>query len=236
MLQLKENLWWSDRYVVLEHGLLVIYRKKSDEEAVAEVSTGRPVQSMELMASASVQFRDEAGYDTMTLSARKGSHVFTVANAASDTSYRFRASTVAEQMSWWDSIGSLASMRPPSQRSRRGVTGASTKQGVLGKRGGLLKSWACGPPARSRRCCEAGPEEAAVEPQAKGSAEMKPLPLPPSLPPSLPLLPLALPASPPLTSTHRPTATSSSTATCWRTTASDLAKARCRERRSCCST
>ena len=111
VLEIRSNMLWKTRLVVLEEDMLVVYPIPSDgsdvpdTDALFEFYLGYPHESLDLVKSITVTFNDSRGYQTVKLSSTSTSRVFKL--ISSDISLSLRASDTRIKKEWFDLISSV---------------------------------------------------------------------------------------------------------------------------------
>ena len=123
ILEVRSNVLWKSRLVVLEADMLVVYPIPSDvkslvpdTDALFEFYLGYPHESLDLVKSITVQFNDAKGFQTVKLSTSPNTRVFKMISSSVSLSLRAKDTRVKKE--WFDLISSV---RIKSRKDERPV-------------------------------------------------------------------------------------------------------------------
>ena len=112
ILEVRSNVLWKSRLVVLEADMLVVYPIPADvkslvpdADALFEFYLGYPHESLDLVKSITVQFKDTKGFQTVKLSTSPNTRVFKVISSGVSLSLRAKDTRVKKE--WFDLISSV---------------------------------------------------------------------------------------------------------------------------------
>ena len=138
VLEVRSNVLWKSRLVVLEADMLVVYPIPADvkslvpdTDALFEFYLGYPHESLDLVKSITVQFNDAKGFQTVKLSTSPNNRVFKMISSGVSLSLRAKDTRVKKE--WFDLISSVRIKSRKDEKNVRPLLleGEENKDSVL---------------------------------------------------------------------------------------------------------